>query len=389
MSRTIRIGAFIFVALLIFGAAVFLIGEKQFLFSPTYKLKANFDNVAGLDEGAPVRAGGVRIGTVNKIQLPGRPNEKVLIEMQLENSTQSVIRKDSVAAIETEGLLGSKYLEITFGSAQGAPIRDGDTLPTRPPLDYADIARKAGNAIDSTKQAIDAAKEAIDMSKAAINNLTVATDDVKSITDKINSGEGTIGAFVNDRRTFDNINAITASLRGVVDEAKVGVVSFQENMEALKHNFLLRGFFKDRGYFDSADLTRYAIDRIPDETPAKKFVITNKDLFDKPDNAKLDKEKLLTEVGKYLEGNPYGLVVIVARTGALGTKEENLTVSQARAAVVRQYLAETFKIDDSRIRTFGMGESLQSDVGKDGLLEILIYTKDPTGRLTTEVKSDK
>jgi phospholipid/cholesterol/gamma-HCH transport system substrate-binding protein len=386
MSRVVRLGVFIFAALLIFGAAVFLIGEKRFLFSPTYRLKANFDNVAGLDEGAPVRAGGVRIGTVEKIQLPSRPNEKVVIEMQLDDATQSVIRKDSVAAIETEGLLGSKYLEISFGSAQSESVRDGDIVQTRPPLDYADIARKAGDTIESAKQAIVSAKDAIDMSKSAIGNLTTATRDVKSITSKINSGEGTIGAFVNDRKTFDNINAMTGSLREVVDEAKTGVVSFQENMEALKHNFLLRGFFRDRGYFDSADLTRYAIDRLPEGAPSKKFVITSKDLFDKPDNAKLDKEKLLNEVGKYLEGNDFGFAVIVAYTGSQGTKEENLKLSQARAAVVRQYLAETFKIDDSRIRTLGLGESTQSEISKDGVLEVLIYSRDVVIR-TAEAKA--
>lgn len=382
MSRTIRLGAFIFAALLIFGAAVFLIGGKKFLFSPKYRLKAAFDNVAGLDEGAPVRAGGVSIGTVHKIQLPSRPDEKVMIEMHLEQSTQAVIRKDSVVAIETEGLLGSKYMEISFGSANGAMLHDGDLLPSRPPMDYADIARKASNTIDSAKQAIDSAKDAIDMSKTALGNLTIATDDVKSITDKINSGEGTIGAFVNDRKTFDNINSMTISLREVVSEAKTGVVSFQENMEALKHNFLLRGFFKDRGYFDSADLTRYAIDRLPEGTHHKKFLITNKDLFDKPTNAKLDKEKLLNEAGKYLEANDFGVVVILAQTGSQGTKEENLKLSQARAAVVRQYLAEKFKIDDSRIRTLGRGESEPGEAGKDEYVEILIYAKDVTIRMT-------
>ncbi len=383
MSRTARLGAFIFAALLIFAVTVFLIGEKRFLFSPTYHLKATFDNVAGLDEGAPVRAGGVRIGTVEKIRLPSRPGEKIQIEMQLADSTHAVIRKDSMAAIETEGLLGSKYLEITFGSAQGEAVRDGDMLPSRPPLDYADIARKASATIDTTKAAIDSAKDAIDSAKIAIGNLNDATSDVKSITGKIDNGEGTIGAFVNDKKTFENINAATASMREMVDEAKTGVVSFQENMEALKHNFLLRGFFKDRGYFDSSDLTRYAIDRLPEATPLKKFVITSKDLFDKPDNAKLDKEKLLNEVGKYLENNHFGVVVIVAHTGMQGTKEQNLKLSQARSMVVRQYLAENFKIDDARIRTLGLGEATQGEVA--GSLEILIYAQDTNGRVA-EVK---
>ena len=379
MSRTARLGAFIFVALLIFALTVFLIGEKRFLFSSTYHLKTAFDNVAGLDEGAPVRAGGVRIGTVEKIRLPSRPAEKILIEMQLEDSTHAVLRKDSVAAIETEGLLGSKYMEISFGSAQGEALRDGDMLPSRPPLDYADIARKASLTIDTARQAIESVKDAVDSSKVAIGNLNGASSDVKSITGKIDKGQGTIGAFVNDKKTFENINSMTASLQEVVVEAKTGVVSFQENMEALKHNFLLRGFFKDRGYFDSADLTRFAVERLPVDPPLKKFIITNPDLFDKPDNAKLDREKLLNEAGKYLESNRFGLVVIVAYVGAQGAKEQNLKLSQARAAAVRQYLAEKFDLDDSRIRTLGLGEN--TEAGKDGALEILIYASESSGRV--------
>ena len=384
MSRTARLGAFIFAALVIFAVTVFLIGEKQFLFSRTYHLKTTFDNVAGLDEGAPVRAGGVRIGTVKKIQLPRNPTEKILIEMQLEDSTHSVIRKDSVAAIETEGLLGSKYMEISFGSAQGEQLRDGDMVQSRPPVDYADIARKASNTIETAQQAIKSAKDAVDLSKVAIGNLNVATGDVKSITGKIDKGEGTIGAFVNDKETYQNINATTASLRDMVGEAKVGIVSFQENMEALKHNFLLRGFFKDRGYFDSTDLTKYAVEKLPSETPLKKFIVSDKDLFDDVDNAKLDKEKLLNEVGKFLEGGSYGSVVIVAYTGSKGVNEDNVKLSQARAAVIRQYLVEKFNVDDTRIKTLGMGEDEEANASKEGRVEIFVYGGE--ARRVVEVK---
>ncbi len=381
MSRTARLGAFIFIALIIFAATVFLIGERQLLFSRTYTLKTNFANVVGLDVGAPVRTGGVRIGTVKKIQLPNRPSQKITIEMQLEEATNTVIRKDSVAAIETEGLLGSKYMEITFGSAESEPARNGDLLPSRPPLDYADLARKAGETIDSAQQAINTAREAIDSSKGAIENLSVATGDIKSITSKINSGRGTIGAFVNDRTTFDNINATTVSLREIMGEAKVGVVSFQENMEAMKHNFLLRGFFKDRGYFDSADLTKNEVDALPASTPSRKFTLPGKGLFDKADSAKLDKEKMLNEVGKFLESNPYSSVIVAAYTGTQGSKEENLTLSQARASVVREYLIQKFKVDDARIKTLGRGEDNESASNQEGRVEILIYT-DGENRVT-------
>src|SRR5947209_4742023 len=108
MSSTVRLGAFIFVALATFGVLVFLIGDKQFVFKQTYRVNAPFDNVAGLEGGAPVRAGGVRIGTVQKIDLPHRPDDKVTVEMEIEKAAHEVVKQDSVASIETEGLLGSK-----------------------------------------------------------------------------------------------------------------------------------------------------------------------------------------------------------------------------------------------------------------------------------------
>src|SRR5712692_429014 len=112
MSSTARLGAFIIAALIMFAVLVFLIGDKQFLFSHTYRLSTPFENVAGLDEGAAVRAGGVHIGTVARIELPRQPDDKIKVEMDLENSTRNVIKKDSIASIETEGLLASKYASL-------------------------------------------------------------------------------------------------------------------------------------------------------------------------------------------------------------------------------------------------------------------------------------
>ena len=91
----------------------------------------------------------------------------------------------------------------------------------------------------------------------------------------------------------------------MVYEAKSGATSFQENMEALKHNFLLRGFFNKRGYFDSSELGKHAVARLPRGAPVRQFTFEEKDLFDKPATAKLRKEKLLNQVGSALENNPW------------------------------------------------------------------------------------
>src|SRR5260370_332459 len=112
MSQTTRLGAFL---VLTFGAmvlGVFLVGRQQSRFKSTYQVKAEFQNVAGLDNGADIRVGGIRKGTVRRIELPKRPDGKVKVVMDLEAETRNVIKLDSVAEIKSEGLLGNKYVEL-------------------------------------------------------------------------------------------------------------------------------------------------------------------------------------------------------------------------------------------------------------------------------------
>ena len=106
MSRVARLGAFIVVTLAVLAAGVFIIGSKEYLFRSTYQLKAQFDNVAGLADGADVQVGGVHSGTVHSIELPHKPGEKVTVVMELDKSTHEIIKQDSVASIETEGRVG-------------------------------------------------------------------------------------------------------------------------------------------------------------------------------------------------------------------------------------------------------------------------------------------
>src|SRR5580658_6311999 len=135
MSRTLRLGAFIMAGLGVFAAAVFLIGNNRMLFSHTYDLNADFRNVAGLAGGADVRVAGIREGTVRRVVLPGQPNEKVRVEMALDNSTRNVIKNDSTAVIRAEGLMGDEYVEIFFGSKDGTKVKNGDTLEGEAPVE--------------------------------------------------------------------------------------------------------------------------------------------------------------------------------------------------------------------------------------------------------------
>jgi len=360
MSKAARLGAFILVTLAILVAGVLIIGSQEYMFSSTYQLRSQFDNVAGLTAGADVQVGGVHSGTVRAILLPHSPDGKVTVIMDLVRSTHEIIKQDSVASIDTEGLLGSQFLAISFGTPGKPDVRSGDSIASYAPLEMTDILKKANAMLDSSQQ--------------ALANTTEATANLKDISAKINSGQGTVGALVNDKQLYNNLEQSTNSMHDTMIQAQAGVTDFQENMEALKHNFLLRGYFKDRGYEDTGDLTKDAVELLPDEPPAKSFVYQAKQVFDKVDSAKLKNQRSLDAAGKYLSENPFGYAVVVACAGMAGDSQTDLVLTQARAMVVREYLVQNFGFDDSQLKTLGMGK--QPDTTADagwGSVKILIY----------------
>ncbi|MGB7149811.1 MAG: MlaD family protein, partial [Terriglobales bacterium] len=370
MSRAARLGFFIIATLAILVVGIFIIGSKQYLFSSTYELKAQFDNVVGLDAGADVRVGGVHSGTVSSIVLPHKPGEKVTVVMNLAKSTHEIIKQDSVATIETEGLLGNQYLAISFGSAGKANVRDGDTIASEPPLEMSELLQKTSGILDSSQQ--------------AIQNATRATANLDSISAKINAGQGTVGALVNDKQLYNNLQQTTATMNNTMLQAQAGVTDFQENMEALKHNFFLRGYFKNRGYEDSAELAKDEIDHLPQGAPVKEFTFPAKQLFDKQDSAKLKNQKSLNAGGEFLADNQFGFAVVVASTGMEGDTQKDFVLTEARAMVVREYLVEHFGFDDSQLKTLGMGkQTTASSDASWGTVQIFVY---PVG---TEIPPNK
>jgi phospholipid/cholesterol/gamma-HCH transport system substrate-binding protein len=322
---------------MVLAAGVFSVGAKTFLLRPTYSLKAEFPSVAGLEVGADVRVGGIRQGSVRHLVLPKSPDGKVTVTVDLDPDTRRIIKTDSVASINSEGLLGDKYVEISFGSAGAPEPKDGATIASETPRDISDLVKAAGNLLDTT---------------------TATVQNVQSISSKIDSGQGTIGALINDRHLYDGARTATA-------KAADGAASFADDMDAAKHNFLLRGFFKKRGYEDSSELTANAIPRLPAETAIQKFDFDGEQMFAAADTAKLKNETKLKEAGHFLETNGYGLAVVTDRTAHSGDTHKSLELSQ-----VRDFLAKNFKLDDTRLKTLGLGEAGPSEAGQ---LEILVY----------------
>jgi hypothetical protein len=343
MSTAFRVGAFVLFGLLIFGGVVFWIGTKQFVFTPTYRVYAEFDNAAGLTSGTQVRVGGVPQGTVQGIELPKKSDGKVRIAMDLNDATHSIIKKDSVASIQSEGLVGDKYVEISFGTVETG---------TNAPVQISDLIKKADGLLGNAK--------------AAMASVEESTRNIASITNKVDKGHGTAGALINDRKIYD--------------QAGAAVTALKEDAEAMKRNFFLRGFFKNRGYEDSSEIGKHKIAGIPDEQPSKAFQYDARKIFDKPDTARVKKGKLMADAGAYLEQNPFGLVVIVCRGDGKGDSEKTQKLTEARAFTVRSYLVENFSLDDKRVVTLGQGKA--PDAAEGGDVSILVFpegTKPPSG----------
>jgi len=261
-------------------------------------------------------------------------------------------------ATETERTLFFDFLPLALGQIRGFKTRFH--LYTVPGQVFYDASRKL--ILKGVDGVVFVADSQIERMEANLESM----DNLKEISSKINQGEGTLGALVNDRKMYDQLNAATA-------EAKQGAAAFQDNMEAMKHNWLLRGFFNKRGYGDSSELTEHEISNLPGSPYLKKFVFDAKKMFDKPDNAKLKSEKTLTEAGRFLEGNRFGLAIVVATNGMKGDTDEAQVLTQARAMVVRDYLVKNFKMDDTRLKTIGMGKSDQKDAVDGGSVEVIIY----------------
>jgi phospholipid/cholesterol/gamma-HCH transport system substrate-binding protein len=370
MSRVARLGAFIIVTLVALAAGIFIIGSKEYLFSSTYQIKSQFDNVIGLAQGADVRVGGVHSGTVHSILLPHRPGDKIIVVMDVNRSTHEILKKDSVASIETEGLLGNQYVAVSFGSAGAADLNNGDMIAAEPPLEMSDLLKKTSGILDS--------------SQLALGNVTQATSHLNSVAEKIDTGQGSVGALVNDKALYANLQKTTATLQDTVAHAEIGVTDFQDNMEALKHNFFLSGYFKKRGYQDASELTANEVERLPSSDPVKTFTFPARELFDGHDSAKLKNGKSLNPGGEYLAGNDFGIAVVTASAGMEGDTQKDLVLTEARAAVVREYLVEHYGFDDDHVKTLGQGKQSGAGSEKDGgTIQILIY---PAGTEVPPVK---
>jgi phospholipid/cholesterol/gamma-HCH transport system substrate-binding protein len=212
----IRLGLFIFGGLTLFIIAIFVIGKQKNLFDPVFKLTTTFSNVSGLQVGSNIRFSGINVGTVDNINIIN--DSTVQVNMLIKRSVQKFIKADCEAGIGSSGIIGDKNLTITQGS-NGAPVvKDGQQINSKEPVET--------DAIMSSIQ--------VTADNAAIISIQLA-----DITTKLNSGSGLLGRLIQDSTIAENIDQTIINL-------KKSSRGLNENLEAVKHNFLFKGYFRKK-----------------------------------------------------------------------------------------------------------------------------------------------
>lgn len=212
----VRLGLFIAGGLALFVFAIFIIGRQKNLFNPVFRLTTTFYSISGLQVGNNIRFSGINVGTVDNIKIIN--DSTVRVDMMIRKEVQQFIKEDSEAAIGSEGIIGDRILVITQGSSDAAMVKDGQQLLSTEPIET------------------DAIMANLDVSSW---NAGIITQQLAEIMTKINSGNGTLGRLIQDSTIAENINETIANL-------KKSSKGLDENMEAAKHNFLLKGYFNKK-----------------------------------------------------------------------------------------------------------------------------------------------
>jgi phospholipid/cholesterol/gamma-HCH transport system substrate-binding protein len=210
----VRLGLFIAGGLVIFTAAVFIIGRQKNLFTPVFRLSTTFRNVSGLQIGNNIRFSGIDVGTIDNISIIN--DSTVQVDMLIQKNVQKFIKTDCEATIGSAGVIGDRILVITQGSFDAFLAKDGQRIESKEPVET--------DAIMSSLQ-------------ITANNAVVISEQLAEIMTKVNSGNGTLGRFIQDSTIAENINQTITNL-------KKSSKGLDENMNAAKENFLFRGYFK-------------------------------------------------------------------------------------------------------------------------------------------------
>jgi len=213
-SQKIKVGIFVVVGTIILIGALYSIGKRQHIFSKTTQIYAVFGNVNGLQIGNNVRYSGINVGTVSKIEMA--QVGKITIQMSVEEITASYIKKDAIASIGSDGLVGSMVVNIIPGkNKQTLGVVSGDTIQSYSKIGADDML----STLNTTNE-----------------NAALLTSDLLKITNQILEGKGTLGALINDTILADNIRETIVELRRTSEGTGIAVSKINQLISKVNYD---------------------------------------------------------------------------------------------------------------------------------------------------------
>lgn len=236
-SREAKVGAFVLAGLIIAGLVIFLIGDERRLFERQVTYHAVFKDVQGLKPGAPIRMGGIDIGTVGKVGYGKDPADfRLYVDLNIVRSEAVRIREDAVASIANKGLLGDKMVEIKGGSHERAALPPGST-----------IATAAEGGLDNLMSEVGAMAQ---KASAILSNLEATTknladeqlqEDVRgsvraahTILKHVAEGEGYVHRLLADPREADRLSSTLANFDRAGAELAKTIAEARQMMERVQ-----------------------------------------------------------------------------------------------------------------------------------------------------------
>ena len=427
-TRLAGIGAFVIGGILLFAIGLFLIGERRMLFQKKFTVYTEFSRISGLQPGAPVKVNGMGAGEVEAIEVPSGPASKFRVRLRVREDLHPLVRTDSVASIQTEGIVGGTFLFVNAGTDAAPPVADDGTIPGREPFEMADLMRQMSETVRTVNETIKtlrgdveaAVGDVADTARKANDLLTDVRDDVAAISGSsrrimadaqgiiagLQQGQGTVGRLIKDDEVYRRVVETARQAQGVVEEARKAVqqgrealeafqskdgptqglaadlretlgharstlANMEENTQALKRNFFFRGFFKDRGYYelDALSPAEYRLGALEgDDRRALKIWLRSSVVFaTRPDGT----EELTPDGKARVESAMAGFLrysqdapLVVEGYSTVGGTAEEYIQSRTRAQLVLDYLESRFGLAWNRSVAMPLG-SRAAD-GPDG-----------------------
>ncbi|MBY0370301.1 MlaD family protein [bacterium] len=227
IANNIIVGVMVAFGFVAFVYVLFNLGGGSVLKSQ-YTLYGTFHHVKGLHMGSEVSLSGLRIGVIRKIEISPETKE-LKVEFSVSRDVQEFVRKDSLAQIRTQGVLGDKYIEVSFGSPDQPVLKNGDTIMTN---ESEDIFAQSGKLVGGLSKKFEAGGDfdsVMQNLSVVTKNLAVLTEDLKknktgdklgqsvahleAILGRIDRGEGSLGGLINDPTVYEDLKTMTGGAK--------------------------------------------------------------------------------------------------------------------------------------------------------------------------------